>query len=207
MGRDTKKGYHFVIAYIQGKVAAKSETMVVLDVGGIGYQLWVTQKSAQQLAVGTKIQLYTFLHVKEDGFTLYGFLLEQEQKLFQQLINVSGVGPKTALNFFQAFTVQQILTAIFSEDVALLSKVQGIGKKTAQRVVLDIKDKLSAMDYFVEEDPKKEYHSLETNSKKEGIEALITLGFSQKEATAAVEAVYQPDMDAEQILKLALKVR
>lgn len=181
------------------------ESFLVLECNGIGYKIYVSSATISSLKISQEIMIYTFMNVKEDNISLFGFLTQQEQDIFYQLIGVSGIGPKGALAFLSNMTPQEIIFAILSEDSKELSKVPGIGKKTAQRIVLELKDKVKVETETLLEQPSEEAQTIEKNEKYEAIEALAALGYRKQEAIQAVHACYQEGLTVEEILKLSLK--
>lgn len=192
-----------MISYIKGTITHKGETFVVLECQGIGYKISVSDTTLSRLDQQQETMLYTFLYVKEDSISLFGFLTEQEQSLFERLLSVSGIGPKGALGFLSQMTPQEIVLAIVSEDIRALTKAPGIGKKTAQRLVLELKDKVKAEDALKETHLEQKQEN--SGAKWEAIEGLTALGYSKSEAVKAVHASYQEGLSVEEILKLALK--
>ena len=192
-----------MISYIKGTITHKGETFVVLECQGIGYKISVSDTTLSRLDQQQETMLYTFLYVKEDSISLFGFLTEQEQSLFERLLSVSGIGPKGALGFLSQMTPQEIVLAIVSEDIRALTKSPSIGKKTAQRLVLELKDKVKAEDALKETHLEQKQEN--SGAKWEAIEGLTALGYSKSEAVKAVHASYQEGLSVEEILKLALK--
>jgi Holliday junction DNA helicase RuvA len=188
-----------VIAFLTGKVVAKAASFALIDVGGVGFRLAMSTTSLAALPVeGDEVTVHTYLHVREDDLSLYGFESDDERALFERLITVSGVGPKVALAVLSSLRPDALKRALASEDVALLSSVPGIGKKTAQRLIIELKDKLDLPD-------------LATSGGGSGVadgaaarDALLSMGFSPAEAAAALSGA-PADATAEQLLKLALK--
>ncbi len=192
-----------MISYIKGTITHKGETFVVLECQGIGYKISVSDTTLSRLDQQQETMLYTFLYVKEDSISLFGFLTEQEQSLFERLLSVSGIGPKGALGFLSQMTPQEMILAIVSEDIRALTKAPGVGKKTAQRLVLELKDKVKAEDALKETHLEQKQEN--SGAKWEAIEGLTALGYSKSEAVKAVHASYQEGLSVEEILKLALK--
>ena len=192
-----------MISYIKGTITHKGETFVVLECQGIGYKISVSDTTLSRLVQQQETMLYTFLYVKEDSISLFGFLTEQEQSLFERLLSVSGIGPKGALGFLSQMTPQEMILAIVSEDIRALTKAPGVGKKTAQRLVLELKDKVKAEDALKETHLEQKQEN--SGAKWEAIEGLTALGYSKSEAVKAVHASYQEGLSVEEILKLALK--
>ncbi|MBM6830146.1 Holliday junction branch migration protein RuvA [Anaerotignum lactatifermentans] len=194
-----------MIAYIKGTLEAKGNGFVIVESGGIGYRIFMSPTALTQMpASGETVKVYTYMNVKEDGISLYGFSSLEEQELFLRLITVSGVGPKGALAFLSQLRPQEIILAILSDDVKTLSKAPGVGRKTAQRVILELKDKFQtaeAVAWEIEE----QAAPTSAGAKFEAIDALTALGYSRSEAAGAVNAVAAEEMTTEEILKAALK--
>ncbi|WP_339610365.1 Holliday junction branch migration protein RuvA [uncultured Planktosalinus sp.] len=191
-----------MIAHINGRMVEKNPTSIVVDCGGVGYQLHISLHTFSNLPQTENVKLYTHLLVKEDAHTLYGFVEQFEREIFRLLISVSGVGAGTARTMLSSLTPNQIKEAIALNDVATIQSVKGIGAKTAQRVILDLKDKIIkvyALDDVLSQ-------SSNTN-KDEALSALETLGFLRKQAEKACDKVIKenPDATVETIIKLALK--
>jgi Holliday junction DNA helicase RuvA len=188
-----------MIAFITGKVAARTASHAVVEVGGIGYRLIMSTTSLAALpAEGDEVTVQTYLHVREDELTLYGFESEEERELFEALIGVSGVGPKVALAVLSALKPEALRTALSRDDIALLSSVPGVGKKTAQRLLIDLKDKLGAPELGGAGGGGSSHAAIEAR------DALLGMGFSPAESTAALRDV-EPGATAEQMLRSALK--
>lgn len=194
-----------LISYIKGKITYKTESFLVLECNGIGYKIYVSNTTISSLKEAEEIMIYTFMNVKEDNISLFGFLTQQEQDIFYQLIGVSGIGPKGALAFLSNMTPQEIILAILSEDVKILSKIPGIGKKTTQRLILELKDKVKMETVMQLEQPLEATKTIEKDEKWEAIEALTALGYSKQEAMQAVHTCYQEGLTVEEILKLSFK--
>lgn len=192
-----------MISYISGEVAYINETSVVVDVSGIGYEIFLTPVNISRLTIGEKAKLHTFMNVKDDGISLFGFYSKDELSLFNKLITVNGVGPKGALSFLTTYTPEDIILFILCEDTKSLSKVSGVGAKTAQRVILELKDKFKNMETIKSSF---EYEETSSNKKMETIEALVSLGYTKTEAATVVQKIYNDDLETEELLKLALKL-
>ncbi|MGZ4032112.1 MAG: Holliday junction branch migration protein RuvA, partial [Tumebacillaceae bacterium] len=181
------------------------------DVNGVGYQVFVTGTTAYQVSEGERLRLFTQYHVREDAHLLFGFRTREERELFGRLNNVSGIGPKVAMAVLGAGTPDQLVFAIRAEDVNYLTKLPGIGKKTAQRLILDLKDKLEDLAAIFPASPYSEPVKSSPKSNSLGtelFEALIALGYNEKEAHGAVRSLaseIEPSTPIEQQLKLALK--
>jgi len=198
-----------MIAYVKGELAAIEETSVILENQGMGFRIYTPiREDLLRLGVGSQIKLHTYMNVREDAMILFGFLQPEALSLFKQLINVNGVGPKYALAILTAMSVDQVIMAIASEDKKALTKVAGIGPKTAGRIILDLKDKVSFTAGRGETEMPVGAGPMETGADGAGSEAvmaLMALGYSQSEAAGAVSKVAQPDMTVEEIIKQSLK--
>jgi Holliday junction DNA helicase RuvA len=192
---------------VKGTVAFVQEAAVVVDVGGVGYLVNAAAGTLARLpAKGGEVQLFTYMQVTENGQALFGFLSQEELRLFGLLISVSGIGPKVASAILGALTPQQVILSIVAEDAVALSKAPGVGKKTAQRVVLELKDKIKSTG---EESPFVNAAAVSQmgagGAKQDATDALLALGYGRAEAVQAVLEVAEEDMAADSIIKLALK--
>lgn len=199
-----------MIAFVRGEIADISEDNVVLDVGGIGYNIKVSAQTIQQLAgIGKEVMLHTYTCVREDAFQLFGFLTRDELSIFKKLITVNGIGPKGGLAILSVMSADDLRFAIISGDAKAIAKAPGIGSKTASRVILDLKDKVSVEETLIQREMNAYEASSESGSlqaENEAVEALVALGYSPSDAVKAVKKVNAPsDADVEVILKLALK--
>lgn len=199
-----------MISYVKGILAEKLEDSVVVETGGIGYRVFVPLSVLSELpATGEHVKIYTYFCVREDSMSLYGFLSRQDMEMFRQLIGVNGVGPKSALGILSALKPDMLRLAVLSGDVKALSKAPGVGSKTAQRIILDLKDKVhaeeileSVADGYVTAAEISDVNAVG----KEAVEALTALGYSSSEATGAVRKVNVTEtMTSEDVLKAALK--
>lgn len=196
-----------MISYIKGRVERRAEGYIILEANGIGYRIFVSPATLAKLPqTGEPAQVFTYFGVKEDGVSLYGFATAEEQEMFHQLLRVSGVGPKGALGFLSQLTPTEIVMAILSEDVKTLAKAPGVGKKTAQRVILELKDKCRTEEAVAEGEAwQRELAPADTaDAKWEAIDALTALGYSRSEAARAVNRA--AGETTEEILKAALKI-
>ena len=199
-----------MIAYIRGKVVHVSETKVILEVHGMGFQVFITARDASAIpAPGEQVLLHTFFHVKADAMQLFGFLSQDDREVFKLLLNVNGVGPKAALGVLSAMSADDLRFAVLAGDAKTISKAPGIGNKTAQKMILELKDKMSLEDAFekrMENSAKANVANGMTDAKSEAIQALVALGYSNADALKSVNrANASEDMDTEAILKAALK--
>jgi len=191
-----------MITHIEGKLVEKNPTDVVIDCNGVGYFINISLHTFSQIPDRENLRLYTYLQVREDSQSLYGFSSKTEREIFKLLISVSGIGANTARTMLSSLTPEQVKEGIASGDVALIQSVKGIGLKTAQRVIIYLKDKVLKV-YGIDE------LSLITNntSKDEALSALDVLGFNKKQSEKVVDRILhaQPDAGVEQIIKEALK--
>lgn len=192
-----------MITQLQGKLVEKNPTHVVIDCHGVGYFVNISLNTYSALPEGEAIKLYTYLQIKEDAHTLYGFLTKAEREVFVLLLSVSGVGASTARTMLSSLTATHVRSAIINGDVATIQAVKGIGAKTAQRVVLDLKDKMLKLQDFEEV----HFNTLNTN-KEEALAALEVLGFVRKQAEKVVDSIIKSnseELSVEEIIKQALK--
>lgn len=198
-----------MISYISGTLKYIAQDVITVDNSGIGYGISVSPKTVEALpAIGERVCIYTYMSVSESGIALYGFLSREELELFCSVIGVSGIGPKGALGILGALSPSQLVMAVLTNDLKALYSAPGIGKKTAQRLVLELKDKLDASQAFEAESEGAALpvSSAASGEKSEAVEALEVLGFAHAEAVKAVNAVYMDSMSAEKAISLALKV-
>ncbi len=196
-----------LIAYLKGNVEYIFNDYVVVEVNNIGYRVFVSAYTIGKIPpIHSEVKLYTYTAVKEDFIGLYGFLTMEELDMFNMLLTVSGIGPKVALAFLSAMTPSEISTAVAFEDIKSLSSVSGVGKKTAQRLILELKDKLKNFEMIrLAEDENNNIVVADGGTRYEAVEVLTALGYSQVEASRTVKAVYKDGMVTEEIVKLALK--
>lgn len=199
-----------MISYIKGELEYSEGDIVVVENNGIGYEIIVPAFSAQKLiSQKGEVIVYTYMSVRDDGISLFGFASKEEKRLYQMLISVSGIGPKAAINILSVLTPSDLITAIVSSDAAAISRAQGIGKKTAQRVILDLKDKIGNDEISDMFDADSDISSISSapagDDRSEAVEALISLGYSRSEALKAVSRVYKEEMNVQKLLSAALK--
>ena len=196
-------------AYIKGELAEINTDHIVIEAGGIGYQVFISLQTFDYLpSVGENLKIYTYLYLREDAMILYGFLTKDDLELFKLLISVSGIGPKGGLAILSTLEADDLRFAILSGDAKAISKAPGVGGKTAQRVILELKDKLSLEDAFEAktEHVQKNAAAAGGSVKNDAVMALTALGYSSTESLKAVSAVeITADMDVEEVLKAALK--
>jgi Holliday junction DNA helicase RuvA len=198
-----------MITFLDGTLASALPTQAVIDVRGVGYEVFIPLSSYDRLPTpGQPIRILTHLHVREDAQILYGFMSAPERDLFRLLVNhVSGIGPKLALAVLSGMSVSNFKSAVVSGDVALLAKISGLGKKTAERIVLELKDKLGVAAAW-EAASAEHAPSAEQSQANEAVLALIALGYKQVDAHKAVRDLQEKEggiSSAEELVKLALK--
>lgn len=204
-----------MIAYLRGTVAEVEKDSIILECQGIGYRIFMPVSALERMRDGDGERVvHTYLNVREDAMLLYGFLTKNDLSVFRLLLGVSGVGPKAAMGILSHFSWEDLSFAVLSDDAAAIARAPGIGKKTAQKVILELKDKLHLQDAFEEKfsqggsgrdaDPKA---SKDPEAAKEAVEALVALGYGRTEAARAVRqaAGSAGPVDVEELLKAALK--
>ncbi|MBQ0001491.1 MAG: Holliday junction branch migration protein RuvA [Clostridiales bacterium] len=203
-----------MIAFVRGIISEFTDSSVILDTGSIGYEINMPARIIEELHIGEERKIHTYFQVREDAMQLYGFLRKDDLEMFKMLLTVNGVGPKAALGILSGSTADNLRFAVLSDDIKTISKIPGIGRKTAQKLILELKDKLNLEDAFemklaheqgVVNDTTLNVGPLR-DGYKEAVEALVALGYSSTDAMRAVRAVKDIDpSDVEAILKAALK--
>ena len=202
-----------MLAFLEGEIVAIEENSVILETNHIGYHIFMPSSCFDgMLREGESVRIHTYLQVKVDGLQLYGFLNREDLRLFKLLIGVNGIGPKAALGILSALTADELRFAVLSDDAAAIAKAPGVGKKTAQKLILELKDKLNLEDAFeqklshVQDSAQNWLGESQVDVKAEAIQALVALGYSNAEAIRSVNAVPGgKDMDVEELLKASLK--
>ena len=192
-----------MISYVKGKFVKKNPTFVIIECGGIGYQINITLNTYEKLTDLEEGKLHTHLSIREDSHTLYGFFSEEERDLFKQLISVSGIGPATGRVMLSSIQPDELVQAVLHEDVTLIKSVKGVGPKTAKRLILELKDKL-AKGAEVDLDTVVSHNTKHT----EALSALSTLGFSKSDADKVIRKVLKDhgnQLPIEELIKLCLK--
>lgn len=200
-----------MIAFVRGTAVNMTENSVIVEAGGIGYEIYMTGTDLSQIHMGEEVKIHTYFNVREDAMQLYGFRSKDDLQMFKLLLGVNGVGPKAAVGVLAGITADELRFAILSDDVKTLSKAPGIGKKTAQKLILELKDKMKLEDAFelkLAHEQEKAVAGLGeiSDGRQEAVEALVALGYSSTDALRAVRKVTDvaPD-DVEGLLKAALK--
>lgn len=191
-----------MIATLTGQVAEKIADVVVLNVGGVGYGLLVTNEDFGRLAIGATMKVHVYEHIREQAHDLFGFVSLDTKQLFEQLLGVNGVGPKMALSVLSIGNVGEVRTAIAGGDTKFIQGAQGVGKRVAERIVVDLKDKVGLEGVELSTTGMLQSDSL--LRKDDAVEALVSLGFSAQDAAAALAAV-PADLPTEDRIKMALK--
>lgn len=186
--------------YIKGELVIRGDNFAVIDNAGIGYKLYTSAKTLGSFREGDLVTFYTYLNVHEDVFDLYGFASEEEQDMFIKLLSVSGVGPKAALAVLSVATPKELAVAVMTKDAKLLTTAQGVGAKMAQRIILELLDKLKNSDILPEEEHER---VISTDAQSEAVSALMVLGYSQSDAKNAVAGADE-GLKTEEIVKRAL---
>jgi len=199
-----------MIAYVKGPLAYVTEQYAVVDVCGLGLQVQASPATLTRLpGKGTEVRLFTYLQLSENGQALHGFLTREEVRMFTLLISVSGIGPKVATAVLATLTPEQVMLAIMADDAVALSKAPGVGKKTAQRMVLELRDKVKTSDAFVENSGGIGQLGMNlpgaNSAKQDAMDALLALGYGRAEAMQVVLETADEDMKTEAIIKAALK--
>jgi Holliday junction DNA helicase RuvA len=195
-----------MITYLKGRLAFKDPTHLVVDVGGVGYEVKISLTTYSQVKDKEDILIQTYLHVKEDSHTLFGFFEQSEKKRFLDLLSINGVGPSTALMILSSLDAKELQAAIVQEDVKTIQSVKGIGGKTAQRIILELKDKMKKeglLDKSIEIQPR-----FDNTLRSEALSALTTLGINKSIAEKTVDKIlkeYGEEIKLEELIKQALK--
>lgn len=186
--------------YISGTIASRQDGFIVIDNGGIGYKIYTSENTQNELRGSAEAILYTYLHVREDVFDLYGFATNEERSMFLHLMSVSGVGPKAALAVLSVMPPNSVALAVITNDAKSLTKAPGVGAKMAQRIILELKDKLKNAEII----PAQIAEEISiTDSQSEAVSALMVLGYSQNDAKKAVSGT-DASLSTEEIVKQAL---
>ena len=195
-----------MIGYLKGKIAQLDPARVVVDVHGVGYEIYISLNTYGAIKDSEDIKLYTYLHIKEDAHTLYGFSSNHEKDIFLKLISISGIGPGTGIMITSSMGVDEIKTAIIQEDVTAIQRVKGVGVKTAQRVILELRDKVKREG--LEDRIINTGQSEKGPVRSEALSALITLGINKNAAEKSIDTVLKhsdPGISLEELIKQALK--
>lgn len=193
-----------MFAYIKGSLEEVYSNKVVVDVGGIGYEIIVPSSLISKLPEqGSIVKLYTYFNVREDAQELYGFYGKEDKNIFEKLITVSGIGPKVAIGLLSALSASQLAAAIVTGDIKTLCTAPGIGKKTAQRIVLELKEKIDKEE--IAQRSEVEIPSTANDNSHEVVQALIALGYKSSEAMEAIASIEDKNQDVSTLIRLCLK--
>lgn len=198
-----------MFAYIKGTLEEKGNNYVVIDVGGIGYKIFMSDISIQGIGeLEDVVKVHTYYYVREDNISLYGFLTKEELKMFELLLSVSGIGAKSAISMLSNITPASFAFAVISNDVLSLKKLPGIGAKTAQRIILELQDKLKAEEKVITDGAKEqiEIEIENTQNVQEAIQALQILGYNRKEIDKVMEKLAKEDLSVEELIKKGLSL-
>lgn len=190
-----------MIAHLNGKLIEKNPTHCIIECNGVGYFVKISLNTFTQIGSVDKVMLYTEFVVREDAQLLYGFAQKEEREMFKQLVSVSGIGPNTGILMLSAMAPEEIATAIVTEDVNTIKSVKGIGLKTAQRVIVDLKDKMGKIEFS-----DNNMFAQGNTNKIEALTALVSLGFDKKSAEKAIAKVVEPEDTVEDLIKKSLKI-
>ena len=195
-----------MISYIKGRLEIKSKDYIVVDVGGIGYKIFMSETAINELEKGTEVKVFTYMRVREDDISLYGFLNNEELVTFELLISVGGVGAKSAITILSNITPSKFALAVITNDVNTLKKLPGIGAKTAARIILELKDKMKT-EQSIEENKNEEIKEaiVLDNKANDAVEALCVLGYTRKDVEKALSNIDTNKLTVEEIIKQGLK--
>ena len=194
-------------AFIKGQVAERRADGVVIETaGGVGYLLLASSQTLARLGAGEQVKLYTHFSVREDAMALYGFATKEEQQMFEKLVSVNGIGPKVALGILSALSVTDLAMAVVTDDASALTRAPGVGKKTAQRIILELKERIGQEQLAgVPQGGSLPQFAGPDGAVNEAVQALLALGYQSAEAARAVNQVRQEGQSVEQMILLALK--
>jgi Holliday junction DNA helicase RuvA len=190
-----------MIAQLSGRLIEKTPTSIIIDCNGVGYELKISLYSYSLIGSNENLRIYTKLIVREDAQLLYGFMEKEEREMFTHLISVSGIGPNTALIMLSSLQTSEIANAIQTDDVRSIQSIKGIGAKTAQRIIIDLKDKMLKLNFSSEN-----VSTSNNTTRFEALGALVSLGFDKRSAEKALDKVADADASVEKLIKGALKI-
>ena len=194
-----------MFSYIKGTLEVKTINYIVVDVNGIGFKIFMSESAIQRLGeIGQTVKIYTYMNVKEDELSLYGFITNEELRMFELLISVSGVGAKSAITMLSVITPSKFALAVISNDVKTLTKIPGIGQKSAQRIILELKDKLKTEEAIKSNDIAITTNIVENNNLEEAVQALKVLGYTRQEIEKVLSKIDINSLTVEDIIRKAL---
>lgn len=194
-----------MIAFLKGNIEIKSNNYIVIDVNGVGYKVFMTDSSLQKIDTNEEIKVYTYMRVIEDDVSLYGFMNSEELAMFELLISVGGIGAKSAIAILSNIEPSKFALAVITDDVATLKKLPGIGAKTAQRIILELKDKIKANEELENKNVTEEKIKLNEKA-QDAIDALQVLGYNIKAIEKVLENIDTENLEVEEIIKQGLKL-
>ncbi len=196
-----------MFAYIKGNLEVKTKGYVIIDVNGVGYKIFMSETAIEKIGeIGTVVKVHTYLRVREDDMSLYGFNTNEELRMFELLLQVSGIGAKSAITILSNIMPSQFALAVITNDVSKIKSLPGIGPKTAQRIILELKDKIKTEEAVTKGENIEENTNIEENENiSEAISALQVLGYSKKEIEKSLEKESTKGLTLEEIIKLGLK--
>ena len=192
-----------MFSYIKGEVKIKANNFIAIDVNNIGFKIFMTEKEIQQIEIGDIVKVYTYMRVKEDDISLFGFLSNDELTMFELLISVGGIGAKSATQILSNIEPTDFALSVITEDVSKLKKLPGIGAKTAQRIILELKDKIKTNEAITNEESEK--RAISSKNVQDAIDALQVLGYNRKSIQKAFEKIVSNDKSVEELIKEGLK--
>ena len=196
-----------MFAYLKGILEVKTKGYIVIDVGGVGYKVFMSETAVEQLGeIGESVKVYTYLRVREDDMSLYGYNTNEELRMFELLLSVSGIGAKSAITILSNITPSSFALAVIADDVNKIKSLPGIGAKSAQRIILELKDKINAENKDGKS-PVSMVSKIKEDKEKveEAISALQVLGYSKKEIEKALANIQMQELTVEEIIKMGLK--
>lgn len=194
-----------MFSYIKGTLELKTLNYIVIDVNGVGFKIFMSESAIQRLnETGKNIKIYTHMQVREDDISLYGFITNEELRMFELLLSVSGVGAKSAINMLSSITPSKFALAVISNDVKTLTKIPGIGTKSAQRIILELKDKLKTEESITKNNVEIENSIIEDNKLEESIQALKVLGYTRQEIEKVMQKIDITNLSVEDIIRKSL---
>ena len=195
-----------MFSYIKGTLEVKTINYIVVDVNGIGFKIFMSESAIQRLGeIGQTVKIYTYMNVKEDEISLYGFITNEELRMFELLISVSGVGAKSAITMLSVITPSKFALAVISNDVKTLTKIPGIGQKSAQRIILELKDKLKTEEAIKSNDIAITTNIVENNNLEEAVQALKVLGYTRQEIEKVLSKIDINSLTVEDIIRKACR--
>ena len=192
-----------MFSYIKGEVKIKANNFIAIDVNNIGFKIFMTEKEIQQIEIGDIVKVYTYMRVKEDDISLFGFLSNDELTMFELLISVGGIGAKSATQILSNIEPTDFALSVITEDVSKLKKLPGIGAKTAQRIILELKDKIKTNEAITNEES--ETRAISSQNVQDAIDALQVLGYNRKSIQKSFEKIVSNDKSVEELIKEGLK--